>query len=90
VIFAFQRKTLRSDKSAMRIICSWCRREGDIGLIGEKAPLEDFRETHSICKAHQITVQARWREGVYVLEQQRDRRKVSPSPKKQILRKKAV
>ena len=26
----------------MRIICSWCRREGHIGLIGEKPPLEDF------------------------------------------------
>ena len=74
----------------MRIICSWCRREGDIGLIGEKAPLEDFRETHSICKAHQISVQARWRDGVYVLEQKRERRKAPPSLQKQIIRKKAV
>ncbi len=74
----------------MRIICSWCRREGDIGLIGEKAPLEDFRETHSICKAHQTTVQARWRDDVYVLEQKRERRKASSSLQKQIIRKKAM
>ena len=52
--------------------------------------MEDFRETHSICKAHQISVQARWRDGVYVLEQKRERRKASSSPKKQILRKKAM
>lgn len=74
----------------MRIICSWCRREGDIGLIGEKAPLEDFRETHSICKAHQITVQARWRNGLYAREQKSERRGVSPGVKKQVIRKKAV
>lgn len=57
----------------MRIICSWCRREGDIGLIGEKAPLEDFRETHSICETHQLAVQTGWRNVVYVLEQKGDR-----------------
>lgn len=74
----------------MRIICSWCRREGDIGLIGEKAPLEDFRETHSICKAHQLTVQDRWRNGSYTLEQKGDWRGASPGLQKQIIRKKAV
>lgn len=74
----------------MRIICSWCRREGNIGLIGEKAPLEDFRETHSICKAHQLTVQARWRNGVYTMEKKGDRRGASPGPKKQVIRKKAM
>jgi hypothetical protein len=90
VIFAFLRKVLRRCEPAMRIICSWCRREGAIGLIGEKAPLEDFRETHSICKAHQIKVQARWRNGVYALEQKGDRRGASPNVKKQMIRKKAV
>jgi hypothetical protein len=46
----------------MRIICSWCRGEGRIGLVGEKKPLEDRRETHGICLAHRIAVQTRWRE----------------------------
>ncbi len=45
----------------MRIVCSWCRGGGQIGLVGEKAPLEDRRETHGICMAHRIAVQARWR-----------------------------
>jgi hypothetical protein len=49
----------------MRIICSWCRREGQLGLVGEKAPLEDLRETHSICKAHQIQILGRWSGGVH-------------------------
>lgn len=74
----------------MRIICSWCRREGTIGLIGEKAPLDDLRETHSICKDHQITVQARWRNGGRAPEQKRSRQSVSPNVKKQLIRKKAM
>jgi hypothetical protein len=74
----------------MRIICSWCRREGAIGLIGEKAPLEDLRETHSICKAHQITVQARWRNGGRAPEQKRSRQSASPKVKKHVIRKKAM
>ncbi len=37
----------------MKIICSWCRGEGQVGLVGEKAPLEDRRETHGICLDHQ-------------------------------------
>ena len=37
----------------MKIICSWCRGEGRVGLVGEKAPLEDLRETHGICLGHQ-------------------------------------
>ncbi len=48
----------------MRIICSWCRGEGQIGLVGEKAPLEDRRETHGICTVHRLSVQARWRNTV--------------------------
>lgn len=52
----------------MRIICSWCRVEGQIGLAGEKVPLEDRRETHGICIAHRIAVQARWRDTLRVSE----------------------
>jgi len=44
----------------MTIICSWCRREGLHGVVGEKAPLDDRRETHGICVAHRSAVQARW------------------------------
>ena len=44
----------------MKIICSWCRGEGHHGIVGEKAPLEDHRETHGICKTHRLAVQARW------------------------------
>ncbi len=44
----------------MQVICSWCRREGRLGLVGEKPPLEDRRETHSICMEHEQAVRARW------------------------------
>lgn len=44
----------------MQVICSWCRGEGRVGLVGEKAPLEDHRETHSICDEHEKAVRARW------------------------------
>ncbi len=36
----------------MKIICSWCRQEGKAEFVGEKAPLDDARETHGICVAH--------------------------------------
>jgi len=45
----------------MHIICSWCRKEGQIGLVGEKDPLEDRRETHGICLAHYETARIEWR-----------------------------
>ena len=44
----------------MQVICSWCRREGRVGLVGEKAPLEDRQETHTICIEHQQVVRAQW------------------------------
>ena len=44
----------------MKVICSWCRREGRSGFVGEKAPLDDVRETHSICLEHETAVRARW------------------------------
>ena len=36
----------------MKIICAWCRREGKSGILGEKSPLTDQGETHSICWEH--------------------------------------
>ena len=54
----------RRNGTHMRIVCSWCRREGRNGLVGEKAPLEDRRETHGICIAHRVAVQAGWRDAV--------------------------
>jgi hypothetical protein len=44
----------------MTIICSWCRGEGRSGIVGEKSPLDDRRETHGICINHRISEQARW------------------------------
>ncbi|MDR4478523.1 MAG: hypothetical protein R3B37_02070 [Nitrospira sp.] len=36
----------------MKVICSWCQSEGQPGLVREKAPLADLRETHGICTVH--------------------------------------
>lgn len=36
----------------MRIVCSWCRREGKAGIVGEKPPLDDPAETHGVCWTH--------------------------------------
>jgi len=44
----------------MKVICSWCRGEGRDGWVGEKAPLDDRRETHSICLEHEKAVRIRW------------------------------
>ena len=44
----------------MQVICSWCRGEGRVGFVGEKAPFGDRRETHSICIEHLQVVRARW------------------------------
>ena len=44
----------------MKIVCSWCRQEGKAELVGEKAPLDDARETHGICIVHRRNVEARW------------------------------
>lgn len=44
----------------MKVICSWCRGEGRDGWVGEKAPLDDQRETHSICLEHEQAVRIRW------------------------------
>jgi hypothetical protein len=44
----------------MKIVCSWCRKEGKAEFVGEKAPLDDARETHGICVAHCAQVHAHW------------------------------
>jgi hypothetical protein len=44
----------------MKIVCSWCRQEGKTELVGEKAPLDDARETHGICVFHRHAVEVRW------------------------------
>ncbi len=46
------------NRTDMKIICSWCRGEGQVGFVGEKAPLEDRRETHGICLDHQRTIRS--------------------------------
>jgi hypothetical protein len=45
----------------MKVICSWCRKEGKAELVGEKAPFEDARETHGICAFHRRAIEDRWR-----------------------------
>ena len=42
----------------MKIVCSWCRQEGKAELVGEKAPLDDARETHGICVVHRHDVRS--------------------------------
>jgi hypothetical protein len=49
----------------MKIVCSWCRQEGKAELVGEKAPLDDARETHGICVVHRHDVEARWRASIH-------------------------
>jgi hypothetical protein len=51
----------------MKIVCSWCRREGNSELVGEKAPLDDGRETHGICVVHRQAVEARWRTSIHTV-----------------------
>jgi len=49
----------------MKIICSWCRHEGKAELVGEKAPLDDARETHGICVFHRHDVEVRWQASIH-------------------------
>ena len=48
----------------MKIVCSWCRKEGKPELVGEKAPLDDARETHGICVFHRHAVEASWQASI--------------------------
>lgn len=36
----------------MVIVCSWCKKDGRNGVVGEKPPFEDRRHTHGICEKH--------------------------------------
>jgi hypothetical protein len=51
----------------MKIICSWCRQAGKPELVGEKAPLDDARETHGICVVHRHDVEARWQASIHAV-----------------------
>jgi len=49
----------------MKIVCSWCRQEGKPELVGEKAPLDDARETHGICVVHRHDIETRWQASIH-------------------------
>jgi hypothetical protein len=55
----------------MKIVCSWCRREGKAEFVGEKAPLDDARETHGICLFHRDEVHGRWQASLQVMTSDR-------------------
>lgn len=52
----------------MKVVCSWCRREGNPGIFGEKFPWDDHRETHGICSIHHDLVRDRWLASLNVTE----------------------
>ncbi len=36
----------------MKIVCAWCKEEGRGVVLGEREPLDDTTETHTICSRH--------------------------------------
>lgn len=42
----------------MRVLCSWCEKEGKPSLIGVKEPLDDPAETHGLCPDHRLAIEA--------------------------------
>ena len=48
----------------MKVVCSWCRKEGKAELVGEKAPLDDARETHGICALHRDQIRQHWQASI--------------------------
>jgi hypothetical protein len=44
----------------MKVVCSWCRKEGRDEFVREKAPLDDGRETHGICVLHRDQIRKHW------------------------------
>ena len=48
----------------MKVVCSWCRKEGKAEFVGEKAPLDDARETHGICALHRDQIRERWQASI--------------------------
>ena len=55
----------------MKIVCSWCRQEGETEMVGEKAPFDDDRETHGICVVHRHAVGARWQASIHTASHSR-------------------
>lgn len=65
----------------MRIICAWCLQEGKVALLGEKMPLDDRRETHGICRAHQLALQLEWKQSLLtVVDRERQPQPSRPLP----------
>lgn len=60
-------KILENDykRSIMKIVCSWCRKEGKAEFVGEKAPFDDARETHGICISHRHEVETHWQASIH-------------------------
>lgn len=48
----------------MKVVCAWCRSEGREGLIGERPPLDDPRETSGVCWMHKLETLQRTRTSV--------------------------
>jgi hypothetical protein len=40
----------------MKVVCAWCVLEGKPGDLGEREPLDDPQQTHSICASHTTQV----------------------------------
>jgi hypothetical protein len=40
----------------MKVVCAWCVLEGQPGDLGEREPLDDPQQTHSICASHTTQV----------------------------------
>ena len=36
----------------MKIVCAWCKQEGQETILGEREPVADTTETHGICDRH--------------------------------------
>ena len=36
----------------MNVFCAWCQRDGNLGYLGTRQPLENPEPTHGICRLH--------------------------------------
>jgi hypothetical protein len=48
----------------VKVVCAWCRSEGREGLIGDRPPLDDPRETSGVCWMHKLETLQRTRTSV--------------------------
>jgi len=48
----------------VKVVCAWCRSEGREGLIGERPPHDDPRETSGVCWMHKLETLQRTRTSV--------------------------